>query len=220
MNVVTGQVSTVSFTNKELPGLRIEKYDSSNNQVLSGITFRIWKDGEVLGDYRTGELGEILLTDLQPGTYVVQEVAADDEHLLDGMPQQVELHAGDGIKSLVFFNAKKPGIHLIKVDSSDPSKRIPNAKFSIRSVAGDYGPQEFITDENGEIDLSKLPVGAYVVTELECPSYIVDEAQRIIHLDGNENVEFVFTNTIKPPPAGPGRVFSGENGGRGTCLVC
>ncbi len=198
VNVVTGQVSTVSFTNKELPGLRIEKYDSSNNQVLSGITFRIWKDGEVLGDYRTGELGEILLTDLQPGTYTVQEVAADDEHLLDGMPQQVELHAGDGIKSLVFFNAKKPGIHLIKVDSADPSKRIPNAKFSIRSVAGDYGPQEFITDENGEIDLSKLPVGAYVVTELECPGYIIDEAQRIIHLDGNENVEFVFTNTIKP----------------------
>ena len=198
VNVVTGQVSTVSFTNKELPGLRIEKYDSSNNEVLSGITFRIWKDGELMGDYRTGELGEILLTDLQPGTYVVQEVAADDEHVLNGMPQQVELHAGDGIKSLVFFNAKKPGIHLIKVDSADPSKRIPNAKFSIRSVAGDYGPQEFITDENGEIDLSKLPVGAYVVTELECPGYIIDEAQRIIQLDGNENVEFVFTNTVKP----------------------
>ena len=35
-----------------------------------------WKDGELMGDYRTGELGEILLTDLQPGTYVVQEVAA------------------------------------------------------------------------------------------------------------------------------------------------
>ena len=51
VNVVTGQVSTVSFTNKELPGLRIEKYDSSNNQVLSGITFRIWKDGELMGDY-------------------------------------------------------------------------------------------------------------------------------------------------------------------------
>ena len=45
VNVVTGQVSTVSFTNKELPGLHIEKYDSSNNQVLSGITFRVWKDG-------------------------------------------------------------------------------------------------------------------------------------------------------------------------------
>lgn len=30
---------------------------------------------------------------------------------------------------------------------------------------GSYGPKEFTTDENGEIDLSKLPTGAYVVTE-------------------------------------------------------
>lgn len=68
VTVEPGEVSSVPFVNKELPGLRIEKYDSSNNQVLSGITFRIWRDGELLGDYRTGELGEILLTDLQPGT--------------------------------------------------------------------------------------------------------------------------------------------------------
>ena len=186
------------FVNKELPGLRIEKYDSSNNQVLSGITFRVWRDGELLDGYRTGELGEILLTDLQPGTYLVQEVAADDKHVLDGTPQQVELHAGDGIKPLIFYNARKPGIHLIKVDASDPSKVISDAKFSIRSVAGDYGPEEFVTDDNGEIDLSKLPVGVYVVTELSCPGYIVDEAQRIIQLDGNENAEFIFTNSIRP----------------------
>ena len=198
VTVVPGEVSSVPFVNKELPGLRIEKYDSSNNNVLGGITFRIWRDGELLGDYRTGELGEILLTDLQPGTYLVQEVAADDEHVLDGTPQQVELHAGDGIKPLIFYNARKPGIHLIKVDAADPSKVISGAKFSIKSVAGDYGPEEFITDDKGEIDLSKLPVGAYLVTELSCPGYIVDEAQRIIQLDENENAEFVFTNSIRP----------------------
>ena len=47
----------------------------------------------------------------------------------------------------------------------------------------------------GEIDLSKLPTGSYVVTELECPGYVVDGAQRIIHLRANDIAEFVFTNT-------------------------
>ena len=84
------------------------------------------------------------------------------------------------------------------MDAADPSKVISGAKFSIKSVAGDYGPEEFITDDKGEIDLSKLPVGAYLVTELSCPGYIVDEAQRIIQLDENENAEFVFTNSIRP----------------------
>ena len=63
---------------------------------------------------------------------------------------------------------------------------------------GSYGPEEFTTDENGEIDLSKLPAGAYVVTELECPGYVIDKAQRVIQLKPNEDAQFVFTNTIKP----------------------
>ena len=110
----------------------------------------------------------------------------------------MELSAGDGIKELLFFNDVKPGMRLIKVDSTDPSKVIPNAVFEIKSVAGDYGPKEFTTDRNGEIDLSKLPTGAYVVTEKACEGYIIDQAQRIIQLDANEDAQFVFTNTIKP----------------------
>ena len=63
---------------------------------------------------------------------------------------------------------------------------------------GRFGPKEFTTDENGEIDLSKLPAGAYVVTEKACEGYIIDQAQRIIQLDPNEDAQFVFTNSIKP----------------------
>ena len=63
---------------------------------------------------------------------------------------------------------------------------------------GSWGPEEYTTSEDGTIDLSKLPVGAYVVTELECPGYVVDDAQRIIHLDGNEQAQFVFTNSKLP----------------------
>ena len=37
-----------------------------------------------------------------------------------------------------------------------------------------------------------------MVTEKSCPGYIIDEAQRIIQLDPNENAQFVFTNSIKP----------------------
>ena len=198
VTVVTGETSTVTFVNKELPGLRIIKYDSSSKEVLSGVTFEIWRDGESLGSFETGELGEILLTDLTPGTYLVQEKFVDDGHVIDSTPQQVELRAGDGIKQLVFYNDKKPGMKLVKVDASDPSKVIPNAKFEIKSVDGSFGPEEYITDEHGEIDLSKLPLGAYVVTEISCPGYIIDEAQRIIQLDGNETAKFVFTNHIKP----------------------
>ena len=198
-SVATGETTTFSLVNKELPGLRIIKYDRKNMVAMPNVTFEIFRDSVSLGKFRTDEFGEILLTDAAPGTYRAVEVdTGSDGHILDTTPQEVELSAGDGIKELLFFNDVKPGMRLIKVDSTDPSKVIPNAVFEIKSVAGDYGPKEFTTDQNGEIDLSKLPTGAYVVTEKACEGYIIDQAQRIIQLDANEDAQFVFTNTIKP----------------------
>lgn len=159
ITVTTGATASVSFTNKELPGLRIVKYDRTTLEVMAEVSFEIWRDGELLGTYQTDQMGEIILVNQQPGTYLVKETASDDEHIVDTTPQQVELHAGDGIKQLVFFNDKKPGIHLIKVDSANLSKPIANVKFEIKSVDGSYGPEEFTTDENGEIDLSNHASG-------------------------------------------------------------
>ena len=196
--VVSGETSTAYFVNQELPGLRITKYDRTSKEPLSDITFSIWRDGEYLGDYETDSSGEILLTDCQPGTYRVEEKQSDDAHITITTPQEVELSAGDGIKELVFFNDLKPGIHLTKVDSADLSKPIANAKFSFEAVDGSWGPVEYTTLADGTIDLSKLPTGAVVVTELSCPGYVIDDAQRIIHLDPNEDAEFVFTNSKLP----------------------
>ena len=197
--VVAGECVTYTLKNEALPGLKIIKYDRLSHETMSGVTFRIWRDSVLLGDYETDALGEILLTDCQPGTYRVQEVdTGDSGHLVDSTPQEIELKAGDGIKELYFFNDQKPGIWLVKVDSADPSKVIPNARFRIEAVDGSWGPAEFTTDQNGEIDLSELPTGAYVVTELECPGYIIDEAQRIIQLEANQTARFVFTNSIQP----------------------
>ena len=198
-SVATGETTTFSLVNKELPGLRIIKYDRKNMVAMANVTFEVFRDSVSLGKFRTDEFGEILLTDAAPGTYRAVEMdTGSDGHILDTTPQEVELSAGDGIKELLFFNDVKPGMRLIKVDSTDPSKVIPNAVFEIKSVKGDYGPKEFTTDQNGEIDLSKLPTGAYVVTEKACEGYIIDQAQRIIQLDANEDAQFVFTNTIKP----------------------
>ena len=197
--VVSGEESTATFINKELPGLRIIKYERGSMELMPGVSFEIFRDTESLGIFQTDQFGEILLTDCEPGTYRVEERdTGGDGHVLDTTPQEVELKAGDGIKELVFFNDRLPGIHLIKVDSSDLSKPIANARFRIEAVDGSWGPEEYTTSEDGTIDLSKLPVGAYVVTELECPGYVVDDAQRIIHLDGNEQAQFVFTNSKLP----------------------
>jgi len=196
--VVSGETVYFSLINKELPGLRILKYDRKTGEVMPDVSFEIKRDTVSIGTFKTGLLGEIVLTDLQPGTYTVHEVNVDGTHILDTTPQNIELKAGEGIKELTFFNDVKPGMRLIKIDSQDPSKVISGAVFEVKSVDGSFGPKEYTTDANGEIDLSALPAGAYVVTEKQCDGYIIDQAQRIIQLDPNEDAQFIFTNTVKP----------------------
>ena len=105
-NVIAGECVEYTLKNEALPGLQITKYDRETLEVLPHVWFRVWRDGELLGDYETDELGEILLTDCQPGTFRVEELQSDDEHITVTTPQKIELKAGDGIKPLAFFNEK------------------------------------------------------------------------------------------------------------------
>ena len=198
--VVAGEESTATINNEELSGIRVVQYDRKSMALMPDVSFEIFRDNVSLGIFKTDEFGEILLVNQPAGSYRIEERhTGDDEHLLDPTPQYVELKAGMGIVERVFFNDKLPGIHLIKVDSSDLSKPVPNAKFEIKAVDGSFGPEEFTTGADGTIDLSKLPANkAYVVTELECPGYVIDEPQRIIHLGTNETAQFVFTNSKLP----------------------
>ena len=188
----------LTVTNRARPALRILKYDLTSNSPMPDVTFEVWHDGDLFGEYTTNASGEIFLYDLDPGTYLVKEVATDDAHVVNSTPQQIELKAGETqTRELVFFNSLKPGIHLIKVDSIT-MKSLPNVRFEFKLVGGSYR-QEFTTDINGEIDLSKLTPGAYEVRELEAPEdYLVDDAVRVVQVNPDENANFVFTNTPKP----------------------
>ena len=197
VQVTAGSTVTVMMTNKAQAGLRILKYSRTDRQYLSDVSFEVYRDGVSLGIFKTDAQGEIFLPNCASGTYLCIERNVSG-HVLDTTPQQVELKAGDGIKTLVFYNDRLPGIHLIKVDSADPSKTIPNARFRIEAVDGSYGPKEFVTSDAGVIGLSDLPVGAYKVTELECAGYVIDNAERIIQLDGGEQAQFIFTNSVLP----------------------
>ena len=189
----------LTITNEARVALRIIKYDRISGKRLPGVTFEIYKDAVLFDTKTTDENGEINLFDLEPGTYLAVEKSSDDSHIVCTTPQQIELKAGQtATQELVFFNDLKPGMHLIKVDSADLSKPIANAKFKFTAVDGSWGPEELTTGVDGTIDLSKLPTGAYVVEELECPGYVIDDFQRIVELKPNETAQFVFTNSKKP----------------------
>ena len=71
-------------------------------------------------------------------------------------------------------------------------------KFRISLVGGTFS-KEYVTDKNGEIDLTALEPGAYTVEEITAPNgYLMDDDKRVIRINAEENARFVFTNTEKP----------------------
>ena len=191
-----GETSTLIVENEKRPALRIVKYDAQTKKPLPDTTFEVYRDSELIGTYTTDANGEVLLYDLTPGTYLVKEVAAPDTHVLNSTPQEIELVVGQ-TGTLVFLNYVKPGIYLVKLDSQT-MEPLANARFRITQVGGGYS-EEHTTDANGEIDLSGLEPGSYTVEELAAPDgYLIDDAQRIIKIEGGEYAQFVFTDTKKP----------------------
>jgi uncharacterized surface anchored protein len=192
-----GETSYV-LTNKAKAGLRIIKFDRQTMTPIEGVTFEVWRDGELYGTYKTDAWGEIELRNLSAGTYTAREAATVEPYVLDGTAQWIELHDGQGyISELYFFNLQKPGIRLVKVDSETLAP-LPNARYKISRVGGSFS-NEYMTDINGEIDLSALEPGAYQVAELAAPDgYLIDFGVRTIQLDPGESAQFVFTNTEKP----------------------
>ena len=188
------------FKNQAKPGLKIVKYDSQSHKPMAGVTFEIFKDGTSIGRKETDSSGVILLSGIEAGTYRAVEVdTGDDGHILDTGSQEVELTAGGGVKELVFFNDNKPGLKLVKVDSSDLSKTIAGAKFRIEAVDGSYGPQEFTTDASGEINLSDLEPGVYSIVETAAPlDPILDQTEHHVELTAGKTAEIRLTNDKKP----------------------
>ena len=71
--VAAGEESSATIVNKELPGLRITKYERGTMTLMPNVSFEIFRDAESLGIFQTDEFGQILLTDCAPGTYRAEE---------------------------------------------------------------------------------------------------------------------------------------------------
>lgn len=56
---------------------------------MPGVTFEVFRDEVSLGKFQTDAFGEILLTDLEPGTYRAVEVdTGNDGYILDTTPSR------------------------------------------------------------------------------------------------------------------------------------
>lgn len=187
-------VVTVRFENMPDGQLLIRKVCDVNPSItLQDAEFKIaYADGTLIGDsngiFRTDENGEIRISGLKPGkSVVVTETRAPDGFILDTQSQTVQIKEGRTV-SLTFKNTPK-GALIIQKRDSETNKPLPGAEFRVTTAAGcEVGLNGvigdstltqngiFTTDSSGEIRITNLIPGAYVITEIKAPEgYVMDQ---------------------------------------------
>ena len=191
VEVVAGKPTTLTFVNEYVKEFTIRKV-GSDGKPIGGVTFLISTlAGAEVAKVTTGSDGLAVLTDMQPGTYKVQEIAVPDGVILDPTPQTVEVVAGKPT-TLTFVNDYEGGLKILK-KVTQTSKPLKGVTFRITKPDGSL-IGEYTTDANGEIFVELEPQ-TVVVRETRVPSgYKLDSTPRTVEIKPNETTVLEFEN--------------------------
>ena len=128
VELFAGKTSTIILENQKRPSLTIQKRDSVTGQPLAGAQFRVTTasgcevglDG-VIGDstltqagiFETDANGEIRISNLTPGAYILTELRAPEGYTIDNPSTNVVIGEGGDTQTVVITNTPKGGL-LIK----------------------------------------------------------------------------------------------------------
>lgn len=201
---------TVSLTFKNQPkGKLIIQKRSQDNQPLSGAEFRVTTaagcevglDGVIgtstltqNGIFVTDAQGEIRITNLAPGAYVLTEIKAPDGYVMDSPSTNVVIGTGGDTQTVVVKNSKAGSLVILK--RSTDGKPLQGVEFKVTTATGEFVPDAsgrissnglYYTDKDGKITINGV-VGTLVVTETKSiPGYTIDEATRTQTVDVRPN---------------------------------
>ena len=220
VQIKEGRTVSLTFKNQPKGKLIIQKRDSATGQPLPGAEFRVTTaagcevglDGVIgtstltqNGIFTTDGQGEITITNLAPGAYVLTEIKASTGYVMDSPSTNVVIGKNGDTQTVVVKNSKAGTLVIDKRDSLT-GKALQGVTFKVTTSTGEFVPAEngqissnglYFTDKDGKITIHGV-VGTLVVTETATiPGYTIDEASRTqtVVVDPNDTQTLHFTNT-------------------------
>lgn len=187
-----GQISVLKVNEEEvsLEDVEIGLYD--NNHKL-------------LNTYKTDNNGNIIISDLELGTYYLKEISTIEGYILDDEYKKIELKYKDDKTDIVNENIKlineKVKCDIVYITSSNEGKRLKNIEINLYDENNNI-VYNGITDENGKITIEKLPYGKYYIKQIKVPSgYILND--EIVYFSVNDmtclsDINVINEKTIMP----------------------
>ncbi|WP_275532552.1 MSCRAMM family protein [Anaerotignum lactatifermentans] len=192
-----GGTYKVQFQNQPIGSLVILKKDADNGNPLSGAQFKVTTSKDAVvgtnnGIFTTDSNGSITISNLEKGSYIVEEVKAPDGYVLEEQSKTIALDYGKTY-TLEFTNKKMTSLVVKKIDAVT-GEPLPGAKFFVEKQNGEH-VGEYTTDNTGTILLPTLDPDWYVVRETKAPEgYILDETPKTVEVKTNVPTVVTFEN--------------------------
>ena len=155
------EIPTLIFQNTIKKHFGIYKIDEETREPIPGVTFEIWKDGKLLGNYTTDEHGRIWLPYAEPGTYQAKEVVTDPRYVINEKTFTIENNS----EYPTFFtipNTRKKDIIVKKIDL-DTGKPMQGVVFEGFKDGKSIGM--FTTGPDGTFTIDYAEPGTYKFVE-------------------------------------------------------
>ena len=198
VTVKAGQTAKVTFTNKWVGKAKVIK-TATNGGSVEGWTFTIKNaSGTFVGKYTTDKNG-LIVANLEPGTYTVQETPVDDPYwVCDTEVKTITVKAGE-TASVSFQNQYVGRAKVIKTLEDPDSGTVEGWTFEVKASDGSL-IGTYKTGADGTIVCDLTP-GTYTVTEiLEEDSYweCVTDISQTVTVKGGQTAEVTFKNVLRP----------------------
>ena len=188
------EIPTLTFANTIKKHFGILKIDSETHKPIEGVTFEIYKDGKLLGNYTTGADGRIWLPYAEPGTYQAKEVVTDPKYVLNEKVFTIENNS----EYPTFFtipNVMKKAITVTKIDK-DTGKPLQGVVFQGFKDGKSIG--YFTTGADGKFTISYADSGTYTFREYHTlAGYVLNKEPITIEHTTDGNVDIIVDNTVQ-----------------------
>jgi LPXTG-motif cell wall-anchored protein len=169
------EIAVVIAENGLIPGsVELTKVDKDNNEIaLVGAEFELRNsNGDVIEKgLKTNEQGEIVVSNLRPGTYTFVEMKAPTDYKLDEKPYEFTIERSQ--KEIAIVKAEneliRGGVELTKIDKDNKEIKLSGTEFELRNSVGDVIEKGLVTNAEGKITVSNLKPGTYVFVETKAP---------------------------------------------------
>ena len=186
------EIPTLTFANTIKKHFGIYKIDAETHKPIEGVTFEIYKDGKLLGNYTTGADGRIWLPYAEPGTYQAKEVVTDPKYVLNEKVFTIENNS----EYPTFFtipNVMKKDITVTKIDK-DTGKPLQGVVFQGFKDGKSIG--YFTTGADGKFTISYADSGTYTFKEYHTlAGYALNKEPITIEHTTDGNVDIIIDNT-------------------------